>query len=118
MAPPGLFNIQKTTVTIANGASLSSAGDLGGTRLVGIIMPAAWTAAALTFQVSYDGGTTFANLYDEYGLEYTVTADAGRAIKVPALDFLIGAQVKVRSGTSGTPANQGAARDLILVSMP
>ena len=41
-----------SSATIANGASLSGAVYVGNRRLIGIQMPAAWTAAVLTFQVS------------------------------------------------------------------
>jgi len=40
-----------TNAVILNGASLSGEVDLRGSRLVGAIFPAAWTAANLSFQV-------------------------------------------------------------------
>ncbi len=46
------------TATIPSGQSLSAEVDLGANSLVGIAMPAAWTAADLTFQVSSDCWTT------------------------------------------------------------
>ena len=46
------------TATIGTGASLSQQIDLGAMTLVGIVMPASWTAAGLTFQVSADGGVS------------------------------------------------------------
>lgn len=105
---------RKITVTIANGASLSGAAGLGrGVSLVGIVMPAAWTAAALTFQGSADS-TNFFDLYDA-GTELNIGAGASRYIQVdPAkTDSLMA--LKVRSGTSGTPVNQGADRTITLV---
>lgn len=106
---------QKRTVsvTIANAASLSGAVAVGDGVLTGIIMPAAWTAAVLTFQASFDG-TTFNDLYDEAGGEYTVAAAASRYISVPAGDFGGVLYLKVRSGTAGAAVAQGAARTLNL----
>jgi hypothetical protein len=104
------------TATIANGESLSGAVDFGSARLTRIVMPAAWTAANLTFQSSYNG-TDFNNLYDVFGTQYTAIADASRAIIIPPNDFIGIRYLKVRSGTSGSPVNQGGARSLILVGI-
>jgi hypothetical protein len=106
-------------VTISNGTSLSAAVDLEttagiGARLARIDMPAAWTAANLTFQASTDG-VTYNNLFDSSGGEYTVTAAANAAIIVPLADFIGIRFLKIRSGTSGTPVNQAADRTLQLV---
>lgn len=121
----GIHNVVATgpspvpiTITIANGASLSSAIDLGtlvavGARMAAIQMPSAWTAANLTFQVSLDG-VTYADFYDSSGTEYSVTASTSRTILVPYADFFCARFLKVRSGTTGTPVNQGADRSLIL----
>ena len=107
------------SVTIANGASLSPSvvlragtDDKGydlptGCRLFGIVMPAAWTAANLTFQVSHDGVTTWNNLYDANGNEVTITASTSRYIALDPVVFAGVQFLKVRSGTSGTAVNQG-----------
>lgn len=114
--PVGNSTSGTTTTLIANGASLSSSINLTASRLVVITMPAAWTAANLTFQISYDC-TNYADLYDATGTEYTVTAAASRAILITAADF-IGIQCfKIRSGTTGVPVNQAADRTLNLVIM-
>jgi hypothetical protein len=105
--------LSSVTVNIANGASLSTGYDLGLARAARIAMPATWTAANLTFQASYDNAT-WNNLYDSYGVEYTVVADASRSIILPISDFLGIRYIKIRSGTSATPVNQGAGRDLIV----
>jgi hypothetical protein len=108
------------TATIANGAALSGAVDLGSSRLHRIVMPAGWTSAALTFQGSYDG-TNFNDLYDGAAGEYSISssiAGASRSIVVDPKIFYGVRHLKVRSGTSGTPANQGAERALTLVTVP
>ena len=79
---------------------------LGADTLAGIQMPAVWTAASLTFQVSPDGGTTWCELYDDTGAEVTV-------VSPPAGSFIIfnthasyqwrGINaVKIRSGTAAS----------------
>ncbi len=105
------------TATIAQTESLSGVVDLGGHALVGIIMPAAWTAAALTFQASNASGGTYANVYDDSAVEVTVQAAASRAIAVDmaALKLAPWRYIKIRSGTSATPVAQEAERTLTLV---
>lgn len=104
------------SATIAISASLSGAVYLGSGTLSKIIMPAAWTAANLTFQVS-DDNVTYSNLYDASGTEYVVTAAASRAIIVPVSEFQGFRYLKVRSGTAGVAVNQAAARTLSLVAV-
>lgn len=65
------------SIAIANGASLSGGDAMAGSPPMAIQMPAAWTTANLTFQCSADG-TTYADVYDKDGAEYTVTAAASR----------------------------------------
>lgn len=93
------------TVTILSGAALG-ASFIGDGRLVAIQMPATWTAANLTFQGSMDG-VTYADMYAFDGTEVNITAGASQYILVPDLRA---AWIKVRSGTTGTPVNQGGNR--------
>jgi hypothetical protein len=103
------------TVTIASGASLSNAlNDLDGQILVGIVMPADWTAANLTVQLSHDD-STFNNQYDEAGTEVTIVAAANRYINLTPANHLGATALKIRSGTSGTAVNQAADRIITLV---
>ena len=102
------------TATISSGGSLSGAVDLGTLTAACIVMSAAWTAADLTFEVSADG-STYVDLYDSIGNEYTVTAAASEALLLDIKDFTPFRYVKVRSGTSGTPVNQGADRSLTII---
>lgn len=106
------------TVTIPSGQSLSSAVDLTDWILTRIDMPAAWTSAALTFQVSSDG-VNFRDYYDSDGNELSIgstVATASRAI-VPgfggSLYWWAGVRyLKLRSGTSAAPVNQAADRTI------
>lgn len=111
-------NKAKVQVTIAAGASLSSAANLGDKILCAILIPAAWTAAAITFQVSDDGGLTWFELYDAAGNEETVLAanvPAGGRIYLDSSDFGSVDFVKIRSGTLAAPVNQISAVTLTLV---
>lgn len=104
------------SATIANTGSLSAAIQLGGRVPVGLIMPAAWTAASLTFQVSVDG-STYVDLYSlaNPSAEYTLTVSTSRAIPLDAAVFAGAAYLKVRSGTSGAAVAQGGDRIVQIV---
>lgn len=105
------------TFTILNGASLSDAIDLAGASPIRLLMPAAWDAASITVQVSTDGAT-FYNLYDQYGVEYTIVTAVSRAIIIEPANFVGVRYVKLRSGPSGAAVNQTAQRSLILETRP
>jgi hypothetical protein len=109
-----MSQINSTSVTIANGAALSNAVKLSGATLLGIEMPAAWTAAGLTFQHSIDG-VTYTDLYDGAGAEVSLTVVAAHYVFLPPANWSGIVYLKVRSGTGGTPVNQGAERVLKLV---
>lgn len=102
---------------IKSGTALSNAINVGTKVLCGIQMPAAWDAANLTFQVSYDSGVTWQDLYDGLGTEIAVTSPAaGKYLAVDPSDYAGIVFLKVRSGTTGTPVNQTADRTIVLVS--
>jgi hypothetical protein len=102
--------IKALSATIANGASLSDAVDLLKHEVVGLVMPSAWTAASVTFQGSQDG-STYNDLYDSGGTEKSYTVAASRHVLLSAPEDFRGVRyLKVRSGTAGTPVNQGAER--------
>lgn len=104
------------TVTISSGTSLSDAADVGGRTVVGIIMPSAWDAADLSFEVSHDGTTFYDLQYDN--AEVTENAAADQAISLLPAKLYPWRHVKVRSGTSATPVNQTANRELSLIVQP
>lgn len=117
----GLGIVYPVDVVIANGQSLSAAGSLVGYDLVGILTPVAWTAAAITFAVAYDGaaGATFYGLYNVDG-EVTIASGSvpTAARKLFALDpqnFLFAQQIKVRSGPEASAVAQGGSRTATLL---
>ena len=104
------------TATIALNGSLSAAVDLNGGTPLRLEMPAAWTAAVVTFQFSHDG-VTYRNLYDAAGTEYSVTVDASRAVVLSPADFAGVRYIKVRSGTAASAVVQLAARSIGIVCL-
>jgi hypothetical protein len=111
-----VVNISDTlTATITNGQSLSGGLNLGGLRLFGIVMPAAWTAANLTFLISPDGGVSWNSLFDSNGVELTAAAAASRCITLDPAMLPAAQWLQIRSGTSTTPVTQGADRVLTLI---
>ncbi|MCL8385564.1 hypothetical protein [Xanthobacter aminoxidans] len=108
------INLQTAAAVIANGASQSDVINVAPLVPVGIILPALWTTAALTFLVSVDG-TTFYPLQDMSG-EVSVTVGAGQYAALDPAIFIGIISMKLRSGTAALPVNQGADRAFTLVS--
>ena len=110
--------VKYLSATIAASGSLSGEVVLAGYRVVGLVMPAAWTAASITFEAATASGGTFNDVHDQGGTELTFTVAASQHIVLDAdaLENFAGIDVlKVRSGTSGTPVNQAAERVVTLV---
>lgn len=102
------------SVTIPT-TGLSPVIDLEDYQLFAFEMPAAWTAANLTFQGSSDG-VTFKDLYDGYGSEISLTVAANRIV-VPDLSVLATVRyIKIRSGTSAAVVAQAADRVIKIIA--
>ena len=104
------------TASIASDAALSGAVELYGTTLVGIIMPAAWATANLSFQASHDA-SDYHDMYSAAGAEYTVAASAGQYIVIDPNDFAGVGNLKIRSGVAATTVAQ-ATSSITLVVKP
>lgn len=95
------------TATIANGQTKSGVVSCAGFTLCGILMPAAFTGTALTFEASNAADGTFAPVYNAAGqVSYTVAAS--RFIAIDPKDFQGVAFLKIVSGSS-----EGASRALV-----
>lgn len=102
-------------VNFAINASLSAPIKIPGHTICGFSIPSTWTAANLTFQASYDNGTTYQNLYDDSGNEVTVTVAAASVnVRTDAVYWVGIEYLKVRSGTSGSPVAQTSALQVVL----
>jgi hypothetical protein len=109
--------LKNLTATIGSGASISGEIDLGDKVFAGLIMPAEWTAAVITFLVAKESGGTFYSLYNDAGTEISLTVAAGTAVGIAdvALALAPWRYVKLRSGTAASPVAQGADRVINLV---
>lgn len=96
------------TATIANAAQLSSAIENKYGAELGLVVPAAFTGTAVTFEVSADG-TTYQGLYDTAGNAVSVTVAQGRSYVLPS-ELLPWPYFKVKSGSA-----EGGARTLTVV---
>jgi hypothetical protein len=99
-----------STAVIAAGQSLSAEADIGNKVLVGIVLPANWSAAAggLSFQASVDGGVTWNEVTTAAGSAYVVgyTAGGGAYLAIDPTTLRGISSFKVRSGPAGAPVNQ------------
>jgi hypothetical protein len=113
-AVPDSIRVQQQI--IPNGTALSPAFTLNGEDLIGILMPAAWTAANITFQTSPDA-VTWANVFDQGGVEVVLTSPAATnyiyLTPLVANGFLY---IRLRSGTNALAVNQGADRIMTVYS--
>jgi hypothetical protein len=101
-----MAEIDVLTATIGAAQTTSGEVDIGTKSLVGLQLPAAWVTAAITFQVSIDGGATFGTLIDgSTGTAYTIPSVSGGAQAYVAIDpaKLRGVtSLKIVSGASQT----------------
>jgi hypothetical protein len=110
-AAPGILT--DGTVTIAAGESLSNALDCTKASVVSVLMPANWTPAVLSFQMSTDN-VNFYDVYDATGIQ--VVRQIGAGTGVPVLPWSDTANyIKVRSGTRSAPVPQNETVTLIAV---
>jgi hypothetical protein len=104
------MEVDVVNALIANTTSLSAEVDIGAKSLVGILVPANWTTAGLSFQVSPDNGVTWGELTNQDGTPYAIGSVTGGTLAYyvalnPAV--LRGAQaLKVRSGTQASAVAQ------------
>ena len=112
--------MDKISVTIATGASLSGASIAlpEGLSLVGFETDAEWDANAVSFQGLSTDGSTWKNIYtkDALGGEYlTGSVAASTYTPIDPAVFYGKKSFKFRSGTSATPVNQSGATTINLV---
>jgi hypothetical protein len=108
--------LSSVPATIAASGSLSGEADLYPGILVGVWMPAVWTAAPITFQTLSPDGSTWLELYNYPGAEVTLNVAAGQYITIDPTQWKGVTAVKVRSGTSASPVAQSAQAIVNLVT--
>jgi hypothetical protein len=112
-----MITLNTKQVTITASEALSTAVELGGGRLVGIIMPAVWTAASITLQGSVDGSTYY-DVFDKAGARVTLVAVATNYVTFTIENGYFLPFIKLRScavGDATTDVNQAATRVLTLI---
>src|ERR1035437_4062932 len=89
-------NLWAETVTIASGANVSDGVSTQGHALVGGVMPGAWTAAKIGFDVSLDN-ITYQTAYDAGGNVEQATVAAATSVAFPTSDALFWPFLRVKS---------------------
>lgn len=112
------FLLTPIPAVIAPGASLSAPAPLGAGILAAVFMPPVWTAAALTWQVSADGGVTWQEYQDGTGAAVTQVVTGGVAFWVLPTQWTGVNMVRVRSGTLAAPVPQPAGATITLQTVP
>lgn len=108
------------TLTIPNGGSVSPDMDLVNRTCVGLIMPAVFTAAALTIEVSVDRAAWIGVAFDDTGTQCNVVASpvVSCAYQLNAMGMLPYRYIRIRSGTTASPVNQGQATTITVINRP
>lgn len=111
--------LKRIIATIPAGQSLSNGVLLGDYTLSGLYFPAGWTAAAISYQISFDDGLTWVELGDTTGapvsLPAATAASTYYAIDVRDKNLTGVTMIKLRSGTAAAPVVQAAAAQVIVV---
>lgn len=112
-------NLRAICVTIPNGAAVSQMFPTQGDAIVGLLMPAAWTAAALQFYGCLSGNPIDLLPYkDATTAVYMQTlVAASDLIAFPNPDALFCPFLQLKSVTAGgvVAVNQGADRQVIVL---
>lgn len=91
------------SVTVANGQTKSSAFQMYGCSIVGILVPSTFDGSQITFEASNAIDGTFGPVKDTGGTSYTITCTAGDRIgNLDAAMFIAFRFWKIVCGTSQT----------------
>jgi len=104
---------------IEAGESLSAGIDCSAGEIVRLTMPADWTPANISFQISSDGNG-YNDLVNFHGEEVSIACRPGTAVVVsPLSDYLKAiAFLKIRSGPSSNPTPQASRREFAIAIQP
>ena len=110
-----MATIHWRTCTIPSAQAVSDAIDVRGYSVVGVLLPAAWTAASLTFQGSADG-SNFGYLSDSTGAEISVASPgATKLVNFSASWFQACGWIRLVSGPNAAVIPQAASRSLVVI---
>ena len=113
------------SLTISSGAATSTAFPFQGRRVVGVILPSAWTAGDISFEIEHPAGT-YIKVTDRAGALYKLTGNATSASEyhLTACDANQGdiiitgpgnCRVVSTNTSSEADVNQGADRTVVVV---
>lgn len=109
-------NLWAVTCTIPAGANVADAFSTQGHAIVGIVMPAAWTAAVIGIEASVDSGKTWNTAYSNVSLFEQSLAQASSFIAFPFPDKIAAPDVRLKSvDATNVAVNQVAAATIIVI---
>ncbi len=112
-------NLRAFQVTIAAGASASEIFATQGYAIVGIEMPAAWTAADIGYKSCISGNDSkLRQVFDNGGNPEKTIVAAGHNVAIPQSDTIFSPfmqLISVSSADDTTPVNQVAAAVITLL---
>jgi len=103
----------QTSVAFASGTTTSAEADLGGTNIVGLQIPAAFTGSTVKFSVATATGGTFQTLTDGAGNDVSKTIASSKYVGIDPTLFRGVRFVKLVSG-----ATEPADRTVTIISTP
>jgi hypothetical protein len=103
----------ENSATIASLGRNSSAVTIGSMTICGLIMPATWTAATLSMEMSIDNGVTWHQVYDNDGTQIVLTVDASRYVKLDPADF-----AGINTLRLVSSADQAEERTIVIAARP
>ena len=104
----GRIALDTTSVTIAQGATVSSAIDMRGQAMVAILLPSALTGTTMSFKGSWDG-TNFYDAYNTSGTPLSIAVSTNRWVFFTATDFVALDYLQLVSGSA-----EAGARTIIV----
>ena len=105
--------ITTLTASISASGTTTPAMDLGGTTLLGIQLPAAFTGTSISFQAATALGGTYQVVIDGSGSVVSKTVAQGKHLMLDPSEFAGLQFIKIVSS-----ATEAAQRDLVLISRP
>lgn len=92
--------LEAQSVTILDSQTTSSAVDLYGTNVVGIIVPSGFDGATITFKGSTSIDGTFYDLFNSNDVQLTVNVTAGRMYQFNSADLAAIQYIKLVSDSA------------------
>lgn len=105
--------LRTQTVTIANNGTVSTVLDLGAGTFLALLMPAAFTGTAITFQACLTRDGTFVAVKDDAGADVSIVVAAARWVGLSSANMAKLAALRYLKLVSGSA--EGGARSIEVV---